>query len=246
MEPSFYASYARHLCPVVGGDPASALIASRPVTEITVPLLRVRRDAAVVAQKVQHVLPAPVLLVQGINRLSEGATGWRWVLAAAEVLTSLLVIVAFARAARRSFASDTPEHKIAGIDWVDIFLGAMLSVGVVVHYQETGRIQRPTVLLAAVMFFAGFAHGWIFSRAARRRLLRIDDHGVTAGGRFSQFKAAWPEIAEIAIGPGEAHIIKRDGSERRFNFRHLAGAAAVREALMAAEVRRQEFQRESS
>ena len=131
--------------------------------------------------------------------------------------------------------------------WISIvFLGVMLSVGVVVHYQETGHIQRPTVLLAAVMFAAGFAHGWIFSRALRRRVLRIDDRGVTAGGRFREFKATWPEIAEIAIGPEHAHIIKRDGREQRFNFHHLAGAAAIREALVIAEARRQELQHESS
>ena len=189
-------------------------------------------------QKFQHAVPAPVLFRDGVGRLAGHSALWNTALGAAEVGASAVVIVALLRALRRIVKGTTSAHHAHGVDWIDIFLGVMLLVEVLVHHHETGRIQRPTVLLGATMIALGLTHGWLMSRAARRRALHVNDDGITVGRRFfRRFSVRWPDVAEINVSAAKAYIIARDGREHRFDLEDLVAPAEVRQALLAAQAR---------
>jgi hypothetical protein len=208
------------------------------VNEIAVPLRSRRRETALVVQKFQHVIPAPVLIQDGLHRLAEPASGVALALGAGEVAAGALVVGAFILAVRQAYRARKAPHVHLGVDWVDIFLGLMLLVEVLVHREETGHIRRPTLLLAATMLVFGILHGRIATRAVRHFTLRVDDDGVRAGARFFRtFKVRWADIAEIAVDDGSGRIVTRDGRRRTFAFGALAQPAEVRDALVAARTR---------
>lgn len=193
-------------------------------------------------QKVQHVVPAVALLVQGVDRIASEGHGWSVLLGAAEVGTSALVIGAFVlqiRAARQRSQGD--GHAAAahhGVDWVDLFLGGMLGVEVWAHWHETGHIKRPTVFLATAMVVLGLIHGRIVGFAQGRRSLRIDDDGLRVSPRpFRHFTATWAELAAINLTPREARLVRRDGTTCVVELHDLRNAADVRAALEGARMR---------
>ena len=74
--------------------------------------------------------------------------------------------------------------------------------------------------------------------AQRRRGLRIDDAGISVGGRFLvRFTATWAELAAIEIEPRQARIVRRDGRARTIDFADLRNEADVRAALEGARLR---------
>lgn len=120
---------------------------------------RIRRQAtARLFQKVQHAVPGFVLLGHGSAVWIHGAEGWHEILAIAEIGTSLIVFAMLAQAMRQllgHFKAGTVPHVHTGIDWIDIFLGAMLFTEVWSRYVDTGHIARPTILLGIVMILLG-------------------------------------------------------------------------------------------
>ena len=71
-------------------------------------------------------------------------------------------------------------------------LGLMLSVEAWSHWYETGRVQRPTLLLALTMVALGLLHGRMATAGRRRRVVRIGSDGVWIGERFfRRFAATW-------------------------------------------------------
>lgn len=203
-----------------------------------------RREFGALVQKFQHVLPAPVLLGDGLTRVTaESASPWL-LLGVAEVISAAVLIVLFARTVRNVVRHHGEAHIAHGVDWVDIFVGVMLLVEATVHWHETGRIQRPTVFLAFTMLAFGVLHKWIVKRVTEHHTLRVDDDGISVGERFfRRFSVRWPDVAEIVVGPSTARILTRDGREREFDLRDARASAGVRGALVAAESRRQQLQR---
>ena len=208
-----------------------------------VPLVSRRREVAALIQKLQHVVPAAALLMQGLARLRGEAHGWSFALGAAELLISVVVVGAFVRqivATRRAGQqADTGHDHGHGIDWVDVFLGCMLGVEVWAHWYESGHIKRPTVLLAVAMVVIGLLHGKIAAFGSRRSGLRLHDTGIEAGGRpfRRRFRATWDELAGVDIEPDVARLRRRDGVVREINLRDLRNAAVVREALQGVQLR---------
>lgn len=208
------------------------------MTEITVPLVSRRRERVQLFQKFQHAVPAPVLIGDGIHRLTERAALWSVGLGVAEVGAGAVVTVALLRALRGQWKGAADVHHAHRIDWIDIFLGIMVLVEALVHYQETGHIQRPTLLLGVTLIGLGLLHGWLMTRASRRRALRVTDDGITVGKKFfRRFSVGWPEIAEIHVSSARAYVIARDGREHRFDLEDLTAPADVRQALLAAQTR---------
>lgn len=202
------------------------------------PLVSRRRERVQLFQKLQHAVPAPVLLSDGMNRLTDHAALWSVALGVAEVTASAVVIVALFQAIRRQRQPAAHAHHAHGIDWIDIFLGVMVLVEVLVHHHETGRIPRPTLLLGVTLIVVGLAHGWLLERASRRRALRVTDDGISVGKKFfRRFAVRWPEIAEIHVSDARGYVIARDGREHRFDFDDLQAPADVRNALHAAQAR---------
>ncbi len=79
-----------------------------------------------------------------------------------DIAISAVVFIALFRAFRSlrvQIKSGGVPHVHLGIDWVDIFLGAMLFTEVWAEYVETGHLKRPTILLGIVMLFFGLFGG---------------------------------------------------------------------------------------
>ena len=218
-------------------------------------LLSKRREYAQLLQQLQHVVPALPLLMQGLTRLTHEGHFWSLVLGAAEVGISAVVLVAFIRTLRGRLRSSNSEGHgdgdasghgahaahaahAHGVDWVDIFLGAMLGIEVWAHWFESGHIKRPTVLLALVMVAVGLLHGKIAALGNRRRALRIGDQGISIGNKFgARFRLNWDEIASIDITDRTASIAGVKGRSKKINLADLKNAAEVRSALLAARAR---------
>ena len=126
---------------------------------------RLQRRAVVrMLQKLQHAVPGVVLFREGLHAFSEGAHGWHLALAVAELLTASAVAIALLLAIR-SLAADLKAgrapHLHFGIDWTDIFLGAMLFTEVAAKYPESHRLWRPATLLGIAMIVLGVWGGQI-------------------------------------------------------------------------------------
>src|SRR5579863_1928506 len=130
------------------------------VSETAIPFLARRRERALVAQKVPHVLGALVLFGDGVLRAQHETQTYGWVLSGAEVLASALVLGAFVYALVASAKAQPGDARPtpSGIDWVDLLLAGMFAVEAVVHHDETNHWPRPTVLLAATMFVLAILH----------------------------------------------------------------------------------------
>jgi hypothetical protein len=210
------------------------------VPELAVPLTSKRRELGALLQKLQHVVPSIPLLLQGIERVAHEGHGWSRALGAAEIVTSVLVVGTFARVVRATRSGHVDHNAAAhhGVDWVDLFLAAMLAVEVWAHWHETGHVKRPTVLLACTMVVLGLLHGRIVGAADRRRGVWVTDDGIHASRRpFSHFRATWADLAAIDLGPRQARLVRRDGELYVLDLGDLRNAADVREVLEAARLR---------
>jgi len=100
-----------------------------PADPWIVPLRSRRQQRGMFVQKLEHAIPALVLLFLGLSTLKEGASGLGLAVAIAEIVSSVLLLVAMARAAhrlRRPHPSATSHAH--GVDWIDIFAATMLGV----------------------------------------------------------------------------------------------------------------------
>lgn len=124
---------------------------------------KLRKRARVrLAQKAQHAVPGSVLFGDGVKAVTHGAEGWHLALGVTELIVSAVVFLALIRAfqsLRVQIKDGGVPHIHIGIDWVDIFLGAMLFTEVWAKYVETGHIKRPSILLGVVMIFFGVFGG---------------------------------------------------------------------------------------
>ena len=121
-----------------------------------------RRATARLLQKVQHALPVYVLVQEGAHALSEGAEGWHRWLAITEVVVSVAVLISLAAAFKEHAKHrrlKTAPHLHTGIDWIDIFLGALCFTEAWAKYMENGHIARPTLVLGVVMILFGLFGG---------------------------------------------------------------------------------------
>ena len=194
------------------------------------------------AQKLQHVVPATPLLVQGISRLQHEPHGWSLLLAAGEVGVSVLVVGAFLRQVRagaphpRTGLRRRPREPRRRLG--RMLIGAMLGVEVWAHWYESGHIKRPTVVMAVGIFIVGLLHGKIAARAGRRQALKDRRR------RARRWRPAVPELHRHlgrarggrdragASAPGPqgrqgAHAELRRHAQRRRRARGPAGREAA-------------------
>lgn len=209
---------------------------------IAIPLHTRRVQRGQFAQKLQHAIPSVVVLGDGISHLQHDPHGIDLALGVAEIGVSVLVIGSVIRGfrqlrAHRAAALHAP-HSTHGIDWIDVSLGAMLSVEVYAKYYANGHIARPTILLAVTMFVVGFNHGRLAAWGSRKRELRITNDGISVPGRFfTRLTLPWAELAEITIGPDKARVIATDGRDKQIELADAFGADAIRAALLEAQAR---------
>ena len=182
-----------------------------------------------------------LLLADGWRILTARPEGLSLAVGLALLLTSVLVLGSVIRSLRHQVRRRGEAHGLGlhhGIDWVDIFLAAMLAAEAFAHWHETGHIRRPTVLTAMVMLALGCLHGPLTARHHRRRTLRVDDRGLNLGGRWGRrFTAAWEDIARVDLDEGNATIVRTDGAIRRINLSDLQNAREVSAVLEGVRAR---------
>lgn len=206
-----------------------------------VPLRSKRRERVVLLQKLQHGVPAVVLLATGLSTLGGEPHGFALLLAIFEIASSVLLIGTFIRALRQarrpaSPAGAEPPHH--GPDWIHIFTGLVLFTEVAEHYHLTHHIRRPTLVLAAALLTIGLIHGRIVRRAEKRFTLRVDDAGLYVGGKpFRSIRAAWDQLEAIEVGERYGIIKLRDGRQRKLDLPDLEGSDRIRAALQQARER---------
>jgi hypothetical protein len=206
---------------------------------IAVPIRYRRAQRGLFIQKLQHAIPSIVVLGDGIEHLSHEPHGLDLWLGVAEIGVSLLVIGSVIRGFRQLRAETAKNvdvhHTHHGVDWIDICLGAMLSVEAYAKFHATAHIPRPTILMAIAMFTIGILHGRLAAWGDRRRQMRVDADGISLWVRpFRQFRLAWAEVAAIEIDDRAAVITAIDGRSQRIDLIDVLNPKAVREAINAA------------
>lgn len=216
---------------------------------IAIPVRYRRVQRGQFLQKLQHAIPAIVVLGDGLSHLQHDPHGISLALGSAEVLVSVLVIGSVIRGFRQMRAGGAADHGHAthAIDWIDLLIGAMLLVEAYAKYHATHHVPRPTILLGVVMIAIGVFHGRIAARGARRLELRVGDDGVSVPGRFfRRLSLPWSDVAEITVGPATARVIAVDGRDQILNLADAINADAIRDALGEAQTRLAAFQAEQA
>lgn len=205
-----------------------------------VPLRSKRRERAQLAQKFQHLGPAIVLFGSGFQLLRQEPHGAALGIAGMEIVSSVLLLATMGRAVRSAFrpvdAAASP-HAHHGVAWIEIFTAAVLLAEAWEHYHATGRIKRPTVLLALMLLVVGWLHPKIAARAQRRRTLRVEDDALYVGTKFGSIRANWDQVSSIDVGERYGTITLKNGRKRKLDFQDLEGSTHVRAALAAAQQR---------
>lgn len=206
---------------------------------ISVPIRYRRAERGQFVQKLQHAIPSVVVLGDGLRHLSHDPRGAALALGVLEVGAATAVIVSVIRGFRKLVtpaAQGAPETHHHGVDWIDIFIGAMLGVEAYAKYHATAHIPRPTIVLAVAMIAIGVLHGRIAAWGSRRRHLRVTTEHISMPKRpFSRVTLAWPQVASIDVDERHATVTATDGRTQRFDLGDMIHAAAVREALLHAQ-----------
>lgn len=214
-----------------------------------VPLQSRRQQRVLLVQKLQHVLPAAVLLAAGLQEFTAEPHGWALVLAITEIVVGLLMLAALTKTAyasrhllkRTADAAHTAHHAHSEIEWENFIAAALVLAEGWEHRMHGGHhFPRPAILAAAVLVVTGLLNGRIMRMATRRRSLRVSDEGLyVPGRRFKARKidAKWADVASIDIGERWAVVKTRTGRTRRLDLLDLLAPAAVRDALDEAQKR---------
>jgi hypothetical protein len=210
--------------------------------DVVVTLRSRRTRRAILAQKLQHGVVGAALLSQGIATLAGRPAGIELGLGVIEVVTSVLLLGALARAFRQLRSAKPALHTHhGGIDWIDIFVAGVLAAEALERWHTHHRIPRPTILLILVTLTVGVAHGRIASFGDRRRALRLTPEGISIPKRpFGRFTRGWDQVRAITIGPREAVVEAVDG-RRRIDLVDLENAPEVVAALEEAGRRHAEL-----
>jgi hypothetical protein len=214
-----------------------------------VPLQSRRQQRVLLVQKLQHVLPATVLLAAGLQEFTAEPHGWGLGLAITEIVVGLLMLAALAKTAyasrhllkRKADAAHTAHHAHSEIESENLIAAALVLAEGWEHRMHGGHhFPRPAILAAAVLVVTGLLNGRIMRMATRRRSLRVSDEGLyVPGRRFKARKidAKWADLASIEIGERWAVVTTRGGRERKIDLADVQAEAAVRDALTEAQQR---------
>ncbi|HEX8027777.1 MAG TPA: hypothetical protein VF491_04910 [Vicinamibacterales bacterium] len=206
---------------------------------IAVPLRYRRQERGLFIQKLQHAVPSIIVLSDGIEHLSHEPHGITLAIGVAEVAVSVLVIGSVIRGLRQlrqpRAAADSHATHHHGVDWIDICLGAMLSVEAYAKFHATSHLPRPTLLLAATMLILGLTHGRLAALGDRRRELRVSADGISMPGKpFQRLALTWAEVQSVEMDDRTAVITAIDGRSKKIALADATHPKAVREAVMAA------------
>jgi hypothetical protein len=206
---------------------------------IAVPIRLRNFPKAVFVQKLQHAIPSIVVLGDGLDHLAHDPHGVDLALGIFEVGAALLVMASVVHGViqLRKHVKHVDHVHAHGIDWIDIFIGAMLSVEAYAKYHATAHIPRPTIVLAVMMIAIGLLHGRLAAWGDRRRQLRVSGDGISMPYlKFARMTLSWAEVASIEMDDRAAVIKASDGRTKRIEFNDVMQPTAIRDALMSARI----------
>jgi hypothetical protein len=217
------------------------------------PLQSRRQQRVLLVQKLQHLFPAAVLLVAGLQEFTQEPHGWGLALAIVEIVVGLLMLGAIGKTAygsrhlwhrthvhpQHSTHAEHPQHP--EVEWENFIAAAMVLAEGWEHRMHGGHhFPRPAFLVAAVLVVTGAFHGRILRAARRRRSLRVSNEGLYVPGRrfkVRKLQAKWADVASIEIGERWAVIRTRAGRARKLDLADLDHADEVRRLLEQAQLR---------
>ena len=149
-------------------------------------------------------------------------------------VVELGVAAALVYAIRRELKAGDRE-KPAGISWLNLAAAAVLLVEWYVERRAGGKLFSPELLSAFTAGALAVLHPVIQRRRRDRRVLRIDDAGITIQtSRFRRFSAAWSELRAVDAAPDALRFVSAGGRERRVRLRMIINRAEVVDAVAAA------------
>lgn len=155
-----------------------------------------------------------------------------------------LVAVELAAAAALAFAilrELRPRDKagLPRISWLNLLAAAVLLTQWYVELRGGGKAFSPVLVSGIVAGGLAFLHPVIQRRRQSRRMLRIDDTGITlALGPFRRISLAWGDLRAVDAAPAALHLFTADGREQRVRLRMLRNRDEVAGAVMEAAERR--------
>jgi hypothetical protein len=220
------------------------------------PILLRRVQRMFLVRDVSDSFPAAVTLF-GAGALKLGdpsASAGQRVLAVAELASSAWMIFFVGRRVRAVVRRREATHVAPAaslrdlaeehgrVEWSGVAGAVMLGVGLWQHWTETGRVQRPVLLVALFTLFMATRGRLLIARAVqgrfgdRRPRLALSAEGIDyRATRRRRFSARWDEVARVEHDAAAVAFALHDG--RTFALRardHVDGAAlvaAVRAAL---------------
>jgi hypothetical protein len=158
--------------------------------------------------------------------------------AAALVAVELAAAAALVLAIRRELRT-RDDAAPAGIGWLNLAAAVVLLVQWYVERSAGGKLVSPELLGGVVAGALAFLHPVIQRRRQSRRLLRIDDAGITLRrGRLRRFHAPWSDLRAVDVAPDALRFVMAGGREQRVSLRMLGNRDAVAEAVVVAAERR--------
>ncbi len=204
---------------------------------------------------------ATTLLLAGLSGLAvAGATTLDRTIAAVEIASAGWMLVLLQRGARevlaRTRATAAPasdgdagayavaplEETLDGIEWSGVAGASMLAVEVWQHWHQTGRVQRPVLLLAVFTLWMATGGRRLIARVMRRRIadrrprLSISRDGVDyRGSKRRRWVARWDDVERVEQDAESVRLTLGDGRVRELRARdHVDGhrlVIAARRAL---------------
>lgn len=153
------------------------------------------------------------------------------------VAVELAAAAALAVAIRRELRA-RDDAAPAGISWLNLGAAAVLLVQWYVELRAGGKWFSPELLSGVVTGGLAFMHPVIQRRRQSRRMLRIDDAGITLQlGRFRRVSAAWSDLRALEATPDALRFVTADGREERASLRMIVNRAEVVAAVASASAR---------
>jgi len=176
-----------------------------------------------VALRANHVFPAVMLILVGVEGLLEGG-GEGFIRPVIEIVVGAAVLFAVRRELKRDRAIHT------GVGWFDVFAGLMI-IWEGIGKLHAGRIFQPGALLV-LTGVATIAIGLFHRRFAGIRSLRFSPEGfhITLSP-LRRLKIRWTDLSKIDSRGDSVMITLVGGRTRRISLRRIENRSDVTQAI---------------
>lgn len=193
---------------------------------LEIPLSDRRRRFVQRMQLLQDVFGIVVLIPAASARLQNGTLS-HTILGSIEIIAILLALGSAARELKSKHAAAESD-----VDWSNLFMGVVLFVEYGFNVAAGRKIVSPVLLAAITAVALAFARPLLQRRLGARRIMRIDDTGISVRtSRFRRFAFSWSELREVEERGDIIRFHLRDGSSHTLSLEPYDNAADIRNAL---------------